>query len=68
MRRIFGTVVFTGIELVTLVAWGIILDLGKGLSVQRQIVAAAVLSVGLFFEHVVSVNVGQGRPLLDFTD
>lgn len=68
MRRIFGTAVFTIIELVTLVVWGVILDLGRGLSFERQVIAAVVLAVGLFFEHVVSVNVGQKRPLLDFTD
>lgn len=63
-----GTLIFTAVELVILVAWGLILDLGKGLSLQRQILAAAVLAVGLFVEHVISINVGRKRPLLDTSD
>lgn len=63
-----GTIIFTLIEEVTLVAWGAILELGKGLSLQTQIIAALVLLVGLFFEHLVSVNVGRKRPLLDTSD
>lgn len=63
-----GTIIFTLIEEVTLVVWGLLLDLGKGLSLNQQILAAAVLLVGLFLEHLVSVNVGRKRPLLDISD
>ena len=63
-----GTIVFTLIEEVILVAWGAILELGKGLSIETQIGAALLLLVGLFVEHLVSVNVGRKRPLLDIKD
>ena len=60
-KALQGVIIFTLIEEVTLVAWGAILALGLGLSLTTQIVAAAVLLVGLFAEHYVSVNVGAGR-------
>jgi hypothetical protein len=60
-KALQGVIIFTAIEEVTLVVWGLLLDLGKGLSLQTQIIAAAVLFVGLFIEHYVSVNVGSGR-------
>ena len=63
-----GVIVFTIIEEVVLVVWGVILELGKGLPLSTQIAAAALLLVGLFVEHLVSVNVGRKRPLLDITD
>lgn len=62
MTKLQGIIVFTAIELVTLVAWGAILGLGRGLSIGTQIVAAVILAGGLFVEHLVSVNVGLGRP------
>ena len=61
-KALRGVILFTVIELVTLVVWGVILKLGSGLSLVTQVVAAAVLAVGLFVEHYVSVNVGNGRP------
>jgi len=64
-----GTLIFTGIELVTLIVWGVILDLGKGLPLKTQVIAAVVLAIGLFLEHLVSVNVGRERSdLLDTSD
>lgn len=60
-KALKGVILFTAIEEVTLVAWGAILALGLGLSVTTQVVAAAVLLVGLFAEHYVAVNVGAGR-------
>ena len=63
-KALKGVLIFTAIEEVTLVAWGLILKLGIGLSIPFgvQVLAAAVLFVGLFGEHYVSVNVGAGRP------
>jgi len=60
-----GVLVFTVIELVTLVAWLVLA--GVPLTVTPEHVAAvAVLGVGLFFEHFVSLNVGLGNPLFQF--
>lgn len=61
-RALQGVIIFTIIEWVFLVAWGVILDLGINLPFRTQVVAAVVLFVGLFFEHAVSVNVGKGKP------
>ena len=57
-----GVLLFTAIEEVTLVVWGLILKLGEGLPLSTQIFAAGFLFAGLFLEHYVSVNVGNGRP------
>lgn len=62
MKALNGVLLFTAIEEVTLVVWGVLLDLGKGLPLGTQVLAAAVLFVGLFLEHYVSVNIGNGRP------
>jgi len=60
-----GVVIFTAIELVTLVVWLVLA--GVPLSITPAHVAAvAVLGVGLFFEHFVSYNVGTGQPPLTF--
>ena len=61
-KALRGVIVFTLIEEVILVVWGLLLELGKGLPLGTQILAAVVLFVGLFVEHAVSVNVGRGRP------
>ena len=64
-----GVLIFTAIELATLIVWGVILNLGKGLPFLTQLIAALILAVGLFLEHLVSVNVGRERPnLLDTSD
>lgn len=57
-RALRGVIIFTVVEIVTLVLWLILAGVpfnGKGLAV-------VVLAVGLFIEHYVSVNVGNGRP------
>lgn len=60
-KALKGVLLFTAIEEVTLVAWGVILKLGKGEPFAVQVAAALVLFVGLFVEHYVSVNVGNKR-------
>lgn len=68
-RTLKGTLLFTGVELVTLIVWGVILNLGKGLPFRVQLIAAVILAVGLFLEHLISVNVGRERDnLLDTSD
>lgn len=65
-----GVISFTLVEVVILVVWGVILDLGRGLPLRTQVIAAAVLAVGLFFEHLIATNVGRERfrNLLDTSD
>ena len=58
MRSLQGVIIFTAIEIVTLVAWLIL----AGVPFNGGFVAVAVLAVGLFLEHAVSVNVGAGKP------
>lgn len=62
-RAVRGVIVFTLIEEVTLVVWGVILKLGDGLPFRTQVVAALVLFVGLLLEHYASINTGAGRPI-----
>lgn len=59
-RALRGVIIFTAVEVVTLVLWLILagLPFGKGSA------AVVVLAIGLFIEHYVSVNVGNGRPAL----
>lgn len=63
-KALKGVLLFTAIEEVTLVVWGLLLKLGIGVGIALgwQVLAALVLFVGLFAEHYVSVNVGAGRP------
>jgi inner membrane protein involved in colicin E2 resistance len=60
-RALIGVILFTALEVVTLVAWLILAGLPFNLSV-GSVLAVVVLSAGLFVEHYVSVNVGNGRP------
>ena len=53
-----GVLIFTAVEIVTLVAWLIL----AGVPFNGGFLAVLVLTVGLFVEHYVSVNVGAGRP------
>ena len=53
-----GVILFTVIEIVTLVVWLIL----AGVAFNGRVIAVAILAVGLFLEHFVSVNVGAGRP------
>jgi len=59
-KALKGVLLFTGIEIVALVVWLIL----AGLPFNAGYAAVAVLAVGLFGEHYVSVNVGAGRPPL----
>ena len=53
-----GVVLFTLIELVTLVAWLIL----AGVPFTGKYIAVVVLAAGLLAEHYASVNVGRGKP------
>jgi hypothetical protein len=59
-------IIFTVVEIVTLVVWLelviLALDLPFRIFTTFGLLAILVLSVGLFVEHLVSVNVGAGRP------
>lgn len=55
-KQFRGVVLFTAIEVVTLVGW---LALARG---GENLLSALVLTVGLLVEHAVSVNVGANRP------
>lgn len=58
--RLKGAIVFTVIEIITMVLWLKLAMDGKfALSV-------VVLSVGLFVEHIVSLNVGDKAKLFRF--
>ena len=57
-RALIGVIIFTAIELVTLVVWLIL----AGVAFNGKVIAAVVLAIGLFLEHYVSVNVGAGGP------
>lgn len=65
-KALQGVIIFTIIEWVFLVAWGVILDLGIHLPFRTQVIAAVVLFVGLFVEHFISVNVGRDLPPFKF--
>lgn len=58
-KALNGVLLFTGIEVITLIAWLIL----AGVPFGSGYLAAGVLAVGLFLEHYVSVNVGAGRKL-----
>jgi len=60
MNRTLGVIIFTIIEIVTMVLW-LALVLGGHI-----VVGTIVLSVGLLLEHTVSVNVGLGRRFFTF--
>lgn len=58
-----GVVIFTVVEVVTLVLWLIF----AGVPFHGGYAAVVVLLVGLYVEHFVSVNVGLGnRPFAGF--
>lgn len=56
--RLAGIVIFTVIEVITLVLWLVL----AGIPFNGHGLAVIILAIGLFVEHYVSVNVGQGRP------
>lgn len=53
----FGVVLFTLVEVVTLVVWLVL----AGVPLTGHYGAVVVLAIGLFLEHYISVNVGRGR-------
>lgn len=55
-----GVIVFTVIEVLTMVGWLVLALAGY------FVASVIVLSVGLFFEHFVSYNVGTGQPFFRF--
>lgn len=68
MKTLGGVILFTVVEVIILVLWGAVLDLGKGLPFWKQVVAVVILTVGLFLEHLIATNVGRGRPRLEIRD
>jgi hypothetical protein len=56
-RALLGVLIFTLIEIVTLVVWLVL----AGVPLNGRVLAVVVLAIGLFVEHYVSVNVGAGR-------
>jgi hypothetical protein len=60
-RTLLGVILFTVLEVVTLVVWLILAGLPFNAS-GSAVLAVVVLTVGLFVEHYVSINVGAGRP------
>jgi hypothetical protein len=57
-KALRGVVIFTAVEVITLVLWLIL----AGVPFGGQFLAVLVLAAGLGVEHYVSVNVGNGRP------
>jgi hypothetical protein len=57
-KALRGVLLFTGIEVIGLVVWLIL----AGMPFNGQLGAVIALTVFLFGEHYVSVNVGHGRP------
>ena len=57
MNALRGVILFTAIEIVTLVVWLLL----AGVPFRGGYLAVVVLAIGLFVEHFVSVNVGAGR-------
>ena len=60
MKALLGVALFTGVEIVTLVAWLI----AAGVPFSGKNLAVVILAAGLFLEHYISVNVGAGRAPL----
>lgn len=57
VNRIFGILIFTVVEVITLVVWLVL----AGLPLNGHISAVVVLFVGIFIEHYISVTVSQKR-------
>ncbi len=63
MKALQGVIIFTIVEVITLVYWLIFAGVPfGGVGLGQAIGAVTILFVGLFVEHYVSVNVGSGRP------
>lgn len=61
-----GIVVFSAVETAAVVAWGALLGVGDGFSLNAKLLAGGVLFVGYVVEHVVAFNVGKDRAYLQF--
>jgi len=55
-RALNGILLFTGIEVVTMLGWLFFANRGN-------ILGVVILSGGLFVEHYVALQVGAGRPI-----
>ena len=66
MEPLKGILVFSAIETITVVIWGLILRVGAGLPFLTQVLAVGVLFIGYTIEHIVAFNVGKDRPYLSF--
>lgn len=62
MKSLRGLILFTLLEVVTLVVWLVL----AGVPFDGKIAAVIVLAVGLFVEHLVALNVGAGLPPFHF--
>lgn len=62
MNPLLGVIIFTVIEIIGLVLWLIL----AGLPFNGNVGAVIVLAVFIFVEHVVSFNVGTGRPFFSW--
>lgn len=60
----FGIAVFTVIEDVFLIAW---LALARSMQSVLRVLAAPVLAIGLFLEHIVATNVKNGVSLVNLS-
>lgn len=65
MKTLGGIILFTVIEVVTLVLW-LIFALKPG--IVNQVVAVVILAGGLFLEHLIATNVGRNVPRLQIKD
>ena len=54
MNALRGVILFTAIEIVTMLGW-------LYFALRGNVLGVILLSAGLFVEHYVSVNVGAGR-------
>jgi hypothetical protein len=55
-RALKGILVFTGIEVLTMLGW-------LFFALRGNILGVVILTAGLFVEHYVALQVGAGRPI-----
>ena len=65
MKTLGGTILFTAIEVVTMVGW-LFFALRPGFT--NQAIGIGILTVGLFIEHLIATNVGRNKPRLEISD
>jgi len=56
MKSIYGVILFTVVEVATMIGWLFFAN-------RDNVLGVVILTAGLGLEHYVSVNVGRGRPL-----